>query len=213
MKNDISIGQKFGLLTVIGAPFRESGRTKVPCKCDCGKEKQPHRWHLISGQSKSCGCISRSKIGARNKTHGKTKTPEYRIWRGIIDRCFYPSQKRYARYGGRGITMCSRWKESFEAFIGDMGERPSPEHSIDRIDPDGHYEPTNCRWATLEEQAHSRARLKDSGSGVVGVTRTSEGRWMARIGNNGEVVYLGTFDTLSAAVSCRFEAEAKLWGR
>lgn len=90
--------------------------------------------------------------------HGilKSRTPEYRVWIGIRRRCFDPSREKYHLYGGRGITVCQRWNESFDDFLSDMGHRPSPKHQIDRINTDGNYEPSNCRWATVTEQIRNR---------------------------------------------------------
>lgn len=96
----------------------------------------------------------------RNITHGKSGIPEYKIWKGMLNRCFYLGAKDYDRYGGRGITVCESWRRDFQTFYGDMGPRPSPTHSIDRINNDGNYEPSNCRWATPAEQRANQSKRR-----------------------------------------------------
>lgn len=154
------VGKRFGRLYVAMASQIEPGI--VTALCDCGAS-----WHgrfnlLTNGAVQSCGCANRENTAARNTKHGLSATPEYETWRGMIRRCYRENAPGFKRYGGRGIRVCDRWrvgesgKSGLVCFIEDMGPRPSPEHSIDREDNDGHYEPGNCRWATLSEQAQNQ---------------------------------------------------------
>jgi len=114
---------------------------------------------LNDGWTKSCGCLqseTRALNGKRNLRHGRIKTSEYYAWADMKSRCLYPKDWRYPEWGGRGITICQNWIDSFEAFFNDMGLRPGPGYSLDRINNDGNYEPSNCRWATAKEQASNR---------------------------------------------------------
>jgi hypothetical protein len=122
------------------------------CKCQCGTVKAVQMTHLRAGRTKSCGCLERELASARAKTHGMSQSIEYRTWLRMRDRCSNPNAPHYECYGGRGIAVCERWANSFEDFYEDMGPRPSRGHSIDRIDVNGNYEPSNCRWATVEQQ-------------------------------------------------------------
>lgn len=145
---------RFGRL--LATEYAGSGKAGAlwECICDCGAKTIVQNCNLKSGHTKSCGCLAREITSLSNRTHGYTiggQTPEYKIWVGIIKRCTNPNTKRWHRYGGRGITICERWR-SFENFLTDMGTRPSNKHSIDRINNDGNYEPSNCRWATAKEQ-------------------------------------------------------------
>lgn len=149
------VGQTFGRWTVI-APG--SGRTWI-CRCSCGQEKEVHHNALRSGNSRSCGCLRRETDEARSnratRNHVVHKL-EYQSWFAMIQRCTNPKNKGYARYGGRGIKVCERWK-TFTTFLADVGPRPTPQHTIDRFpDKDGDYEPSNVRWATPTEQANNK---------------------------------------------------------
>lgn len=150
----IEPGARFGRLVVLRRESLICG-SRWLVLCDCGASKSVAQRSLRSGSVKSCGCLRREKLIQRNATHGRTDTPLYLVWGTMFNRCYRPSHKGYKNYGGRGITVCDRWK-SFENFLADMGERPSPTHSLDRIDPNGNYEPGNVRWSTKQEQCRNK---------------------------------------------------------
>lgn len=140
--------------------------SKWHCRCDCGTEIDVAGGNLRRGISKSCGCLKREGGAAkvRSYSHGESKragsppTAEYNIWGGMIQRCHNPKNAAWAYYGGRGVQVCPRWRKRFQAFLADMGRRPTPRHSIDRYpNPDGNYEPRNARWATPLQQRHNRS--------------------------------------------------------
>lgn len=149
--SQISTGAKFGKLTVIAERSKEH-YSKVLARCECGTEKLVYVHHLGVNVI-SCGCARPKATPTR---HGKSKTPEYRTWVRLIQRCTNPKNKGWKDYGGRGITVHPTIRNSFEAFLREVGPRPSPRHSIDRIDNDRGYEPGNLRWATPEVQATNR---------------------------------------------------------
>ncbi len=143
------------LLTIIGTT-RRGGRVYAICRCTCGVEKHILRFNVLSGHSKSCGCLKTKAHIKRIKTHGKSSTLTYQTWAAMRRRCEDKLHEKYKSYGGLGVKMCERW-QSFENFLGDMGERPSSDHSIDRFpNKDGNYERGNCRWATRQEQARNK---------------------------------------------------------
>ena len=150
------LGQVFGRLTVIEEvdAYSHHGRL-VKAMCSCGSVVIKRIDTLRTGNTLSCGCLAKEAPRLRPTAHGLKRTPEYRAWSGMHDRCGNPNGNSFEDYMGRGITVCERWK-SFLNFLADMGVRPSSEHSLDRRDNDGNYEPGNCRWATAEEQAHNR---------------------------------------------------------
>jgi hypothetical protein len=156
-------GQKFGLLTVVAASERKTHAGKLwQCQCDCGGQTVTTSLKLRSGHTTSCGCVQKARLAASHRTHGRAnKDRTYKSWKEMRRRCLNLNADQYKWYGGRGITICARWSD-FENFVADMGERPSGT-SLDRINPDGPYEPQNCRWATAKQQAETNRGLFKKG--------------------------------------------------
>lgn len=162
------VGECFGLLTVTEYLGRDKWNKGVwLCKCKCGSEIESTTQNLTHGNTTSCGCEQARIAAATQFKHGMAKSRPYAVWNMIISRCYNPNNKAFYRYGGRGIKMCDRWrhgedgKTGFECFHADVGERPSPQYSIDRYpNNDGNYEPGNWRWATAKEQAANSRRTK-----------------------------------------------------
>jgi len=161
-------GKRFHELTVLrrGAPSA-SGRVRWECRCDCGATITVQSNNLMSGNTKSCGCTADERTAIAHTVHGHNKShteggpsPEYISWQRMKSRCHNERDPKYPDYGGRGISVCSRWLDSFVNFLADMGPRPA-DTTLDRYpDNDGDYEPDNCRWATPVEQRANRRRAK-----------------------------------------------------
>lgn len=174
------VGMTFGRLTVTAkAESNKHGAAMWRCACSCGREHVAMGSLLQRGEVKSCGCLKGS-TPAPNRTHNMSDSPLYRVWATMRNRCNNPNVKGYKLYGGRGIKVCDRW-ESFENFLSDMGPRPSDLHSIDRINVDGDYGPSNCRWATQPEQASNKRNSRYLTAN--GETQTMA-EWARRLGCN-----------------------------
>lgn len=150
------IGKNFGRLIVISESGRDGhGASLWECRCECGGTKRIRGAHLAKGCVKSCGCLLIERAIEYQTTHGQSKTPLYRRWRSMRGRCENPNDSEYRNYGGRGITVCSRWM-LFEAFSEDMSPSFLPSLEIDRIDTNGNYEPDNCQWVTRRENQRNK---------------------------------------------------------
>ena len=153
IKKDLT-GDRFSRLVITGLVGFSTKRVAIwSFICDCGVMGTVKTSHLNYGSTKSCGCLQVDSL----KKHGLTGTKIYRAWNNMIDRCYNKKYHHYKHYGGRGIKICDRWRDSFINFFSDMGEPPSKKHSLDRFpDKDGNYEPGNCRWATATQQIRNR---------------------------------------------------------
>lgn len=171
-------GQKFNKLTAIKPVGLCENKRQVMWEflCECGNTIQSKGSPVKSGYKKSCGC----SVKDINVKHGFSKTCLYNILNSIKTRCNNKNSKAYPHYGGRGIKICDRWLESFENFYEDMGDRPSPNHSIERLDVNGDYHPDNCVWATSEVQARNHRKQSNNTTGVTGVVKEMETRYKAR---------------------------------
>lgn len=157
----IPTGTVFGRLVVIGAAPRRSGDTRAywTCRCDCGTVIEVSGKNLRTEITQSCRCLQRDRLSVAIRKHGHSlrgqKTRTYATWRGMLERCRNPKNKKFPQYGGRGISACKAWRDSFASFLNDMGERPIG-RTLDRIDNRFGYFMSNCRWATPKEQAANR---------------------------------------------------------
>lgn len=157
MKIEELIGQTYGRWTVIDKAPSKDGKARLLCKCLCGTVRELDAYTVTHGHTLSCGCLQ--KEHPNRKTHGKSSTHAHNIWRGIKARCYNPNNKEYGDYGGRNIAVCDKWRDSFEAFYNDVSKLPhfgEQGYTIDRIDTNGNYEPSNVRWATKTEQNRNK---------------------------------------------------------
>ena len=150
-------GQRFGRLTVIERAENMGSATRWKCLCDCGKESIAHAGSIVDGGTKSCGCLRLERWLESALDHGMSNSLEYSSWHSMKRRCLDPSHTAFKFYGGRGIKICPQWigENGFANFLNDMGKRPDSSYSLDRINSQGDYEPSNCRWASRTTQARN----------------------------------------------------------
>lgn len=157
--------------------FGGSAKKKVDEKwlavCSCGTQKVVFKRNVNSGKSRSCGCIRPEVSALLNLSHGQTGSKTYKIWAGMKRRCYNPNELFYPHYGGRGIAVCDRWKDSFETFMADMGNCPDG-YSIERINVDGNYEPSNCKWIPRREQARNTRKSKLTKADAIVIVQRSD---------------------------------------
>lgn len=187
-RKDLS-GQTFGKLKVIEYSHTTNKRAFWKCRCECGNEHIAMGKYLICGDTRSCGCLVVEVTSSSHLTHGESRgsrTKEYRAWSGIKTRCYSHKNHKYPIYGGRGITMCDKWRLSYVEFLKDVGRAPTKSHSIDRIKVNGNYEPGNCKWSTPKEQARNTRRFF-----MVEVNGVSKmlSEWCEEYGQNYHLVY------------------------
>jgi hypothetical protein len=154
--SNVDVGTKINRLTIVSII---SGSKLKPrravCLCDCGTIINSTLNSVRSGASRSCGCLKNEETIRRSTTHGMRRTPEYNSWAAMKARCLNPKASNYPWYGSKGVSVCKKWVDSFSEFYKDMGQKPGKSFTVDRIDPFGNYEPTNCQWATKKEQMNN----------------------------------------------------------
>lgn len=155
-------GERFGKWTIIGATFmcrlaNDKNRGKVAvCECECGRVSVIRYAQLRYGGTSECQSCVGNKAKLANRSHGMSYKTEFFIWANMVQRCHNENNPNFLYYGARGVTVCDRWRHSFQAFYEDMGPRPSKQYTLDRINNDGNYEPGNCKWSTQKEQQNNR---------------------------------------------------------
>lgn len=168
-------GQRFGSLNVLGrSEKRQNGRPTYTVQCDCGVVKVVFGKYLSNGDTKSCGCLLNRVLKARNTTHDKTFTKEYKTWLGVKQRCLDKNHSNYIKYGAKGITIFEEWINDFDSFLSHIGKAPTENHTIERLNNNLGYVPNNVRWATQLEQARNRSKQKNNKTGITGVGKDNK---------------------------------------
>ena len=204
------IGKRFNRLTVIEETRNKQDHRAWKCLCDCGNMITATTGNL-RGSTKSCGCLKKENDKKRFYVHGKRFTPEYHVWLDMRDRCLNPKNYDYKDYGGRGITVCTKWND-FQKFIADMGERPIG-LTIERLDNSVGYFPENCKWVTRAKQSQNKRTQRNNKSGVAGVYLRSNNKYRVYISVERKRINLGTFIDLADAICVRKKAERTYWGK
>lgn len=202
------LGETFHCLTVVNGPVSDRHGRAWICKCDCGADRLVSESKLKSGRTKSCGCLQRKLLAARQTRHGRYYEPEFRAWSNMKKRC---SDPRFARWY-KDVKVCDRWLASYDDFLADVGRRPTAKHSLDRIDPKGNYEPENVRWVLHNVQARNTRNHCTNKTGVRGVSWSkAKQKWRAAIYVDNKQKHIGYFDSIEGAAAARKAAEERFW--
>jgi hypothetical protein len=198
----------YGRLTVIESSIKEGRRYKAKCVCECGTELLVDETHLRSGHTKSCGCLQRDLVANRQTKHGRYYEPEYRAWTNMKKRCAEP---RFSKWY-KDINVCVEWLNSYDQFLSDVGRKPTPQHSLERIDAKGNYEPSNVCWASKATQSRNTKNHSTNKTGIRGVSWSKEKqKWRVAIYVNNKQKHIGYFDDIKLAKQARLDAETLYW--
>jgi len=195
-------------LTLISDVQKVGRRYLATYRCECGNEKRLDAHKVLSGHTRSCGCLAKDLVRARQTKHGHYYEPEHQVWRNMLKRC---SDTRFQQWYG-DIEVCRQWVSSYETFLSDVGRKPSPDATLDRIDPKGNYEPGNVRWTTRTVQSRNTKNHNTNKTGARGVSWSkAKNKWRAAIYADSQQKHLGYFESFDDAVKARQLGEEKYW--